>query len=124
MRYPIDRQTFGAAMLLANLRLKQHRLDWRDVGAAPSWRGGRAEGCTDRALVDDAKLRTPRAGDWLSDKSVTIFLRKQGCSPEKYKRGDTETRGWKFPRLAEMRQAWAKRYGGWNWAAPEQEDWK
>jgi Family of unknown function (DUF5906) len=76
-----------------------------------------------RALVEDLRKRAPRGGDWLSEKAMTLYLRKQGCIPVKYKRGDVEMRGWKFPRLVEMRQAWAKRYGGWEWTDPAQEDW-
>jgi hypothetical protein len=111
---------------------KQHSLGPLEGWLAELLDEGKLPGCfidrkdfsPTRALVDDAKLRTPRAGDWLSAKSASIFLRKQGCIPEKYKRGDTEARGWKFPRLAEMRQAWAKQYGGWDWSAPGQDDWK
>jgi Family of unknown function (DUF5906) len=79
--------------------------------------------CT-RALVEDAKLRVPHGAARFSDKAVTAFLRKHGCTPRKTNRDSHETRGWKFPPLAKMRQEWAARYGGWSWRDDELENWQ
>jgi hypothetical protein len=59
-----------------------------------------------------------------SDKAVTGFLKKQGCIPAKRSRGGVETRGWKFPPLAKMRQEWAARHGGWSWRDDKLENWQ
>jgi hypothetical protein len=77
-----------------------------------------------RAIVDDIKVRTPRGASWLSDKAVTGFLKKIGCVPLKVSRSGVETRGWKFPPLAQMRREWEQRYGGWQWHDPELENWR
>jgi Bifunctional DNA primase/polymerase, N-terminal/Family of unknown function (DUF5906)/Primase C terminal 2 (PriCT-2) len=77
-----------------------------------------------RALVEDAKLRVPRSNGWLSDKGMAVFLRKHGCISEKERRGGCELRGWRFPPLAQIRQAWSRLYGGWEWPDPEQRDWQ
>ena len=77
-----------------------------------------------RALVEDAKSRVPHGAARFSDKAVTAFLRKHGCIPVKTNHQGGETRGWKFPPLAKMRQEWAARYGGWSWRDEELKKWQ
>jgi hypothetical protein len=78
---------------------------------------------TTRSLVEDAKKRVPPLQRHLSDKAMGDFLRKHGCTG--CKMGPSgELRGWRFPPLAKMRADWSKRYGGWSWDDPEQQDWQ
>jgi hypothetical protein len=73
-----------------------------------------------RALVDDALRRVPRLHGYLTDKAVGDFLRRQGCTPVR----SNSARGWQFPPLAQIREAWMKRYDGRVWDSPEQQDWQ
>jgi hypothetical protein len=73
-----------------------------------------------RALVDDVVQRVPRLRGYLTDKALGDFLRRRGCTPIR----SNSARGWQFPPLAEMRSAWARRYDGRVWEAPEQQDWQ
>ena len=77
-----------------------------------------------RALADDAKLRVPYGAARFSHKAIAVFLRKLGCVPQKINRDSLETRGWKFPPLAKMRQEWSARYGGWSWRDDELQNWQ
>jgi Family of unknown function (DUF5906)/Primase C terminal 2 (PriCT-2) len=77
-----------------------------------------------RSLVEDAKVRVPRLKGYLSDKAMGDFLRKRGCVNGKVTGSIGEVRGWRFPALAPMRADWARRYGGWQWDDPEQQDWQ
>ena len=73
-------------------------------------------------LVADAKRRVPRLNGYLSDKAMGDFLRKKcrGCINGK----ENRQRGWRFPPLAQMRADWSRRYGGWEWENPDQQDWQ
>jgi hypothetical protein len=73
-----------------------------------------------RALVDDAVQRAPRLRDYLSDKAIGDFLRRQGCIPDR----SNSVRGWRFLPLAQMRKAWTRRYDWRVWDAPEQQEWQ
>lgn len=75
---------------------------------------------TTRALVSDARLRVPRLRDYLSDKAMGDFLRRQGCTSDR----SSQSRGWKFPPLAQMRGEWARKYGRRAWDNPELTDWQ
>ena len=72
-----------------------------------------------RALVDDAVQRAPRLRDYLTDKAIGDFLRRQGCIPDR----SNSLRGWRFLPLAQMRKAWKRRYDWRVWDAPEQQEW-
>jgi len=94
-------------------------------GALPGMKfDGEKDFASTRELVDDAKIRVPHGAARFSDKAVTGFLRKQGCIPAKRSRIGAETRGWKFHPLANMRQEWAARYGGWSWRDDKLENWQ
>jgi hypothetical protein len=82
---------------------------------------GKRDFATTRALVEDAKQRVPRLTRYLSDKAVAMFLREHGCTSEKDK--SRNQRGWRFPRLSQMRAEWARKYGGWTWDSDE-DDWQ
>jgi hypothetical protein len=73
-----------------------------------------------RALIDDAQMRVPRLRDYLTEKAMGDFLRRQGCTGIR----SNSARGWQFPPLAQMREAWARRYDARVWDAPEQQDWQ
>jgi Family of unknown function (DUF5906) len=73
-----------------------------------------------QALVGDAEQRVPRLRGRLTGKQTGDFLRRHGCTAVR----SNSARGWQFPPLAEMRAAWARRYGGRVWETPEQEDWQ
>jgi hypothetical protein len=73
-----------------------------------------------RALVTDVEMRVPRLRGYLTDKALGDFLRRQRCSAVRSK----FARGWQFPPLKEMREAWSRRYDGRVWDAPEQQDWQ
>ena len=73
-----------------------------------------------RALVVDAVQRVPRLRDYLTDKAMGDFLRRQGCKPDR----SNSVRGWRFPPLAQMRKAWKRRYDWRVWDAPEQQEWQ
>ena len=95
-------------------------------GALPGIKfDGEKDLASTRALIEDAKLRVPYSAARFSDKAMAVFLRKLGCVPKQNKsRESLETRGWKFPPLAKMRQEWAARYGGWPWREDELENWQ
>jgi hypothetical protein len=80
---------------------------------------GKRDCATTRALVDDAQLRVPRLRGYLSDKAMGDFLRRQGCMSDR----SSQSRGWKFPPLAQMRAAWERKYGPQSWDDPDQENW-
>jgi hypothetical protein len=75
---------------------------------------------TTRALVDDAKTRVPRLRDYLSDKTMGDFLRRQGCTSDR----SSQSRGWRFPPLAQMRAEWERKYGLQVWDNPDLLDWQ
>jgi hypothetical protein len=75
---------------------------------------------TTQVLVSSARERVPRQRDYFSYKAMGDFLRKQGCTSER----TAQARGWKFPRLVDMRAQWSRRYGEWKWDNPELEDWQ
>jgi hypothetical protein len=81
---------------------------------------GKRDCATTRALADDAQLRVPRLRGYLSDKAMGDFLRRQGCTSDR----SSQSRGWKFPPLVQMRAAWERRYGPQSWDAPDQADWQ
>jgi hypothetical protein len=88
-------------------------------GKLPGYTGKRASPDT-QALMSHAQLRVPRLRGYLSEKAMGDFLRKQGCIPVR----TNQVRGWQFPPLAKMREAWARRYSGRVWEAPELQDWQ
>jgi hypothetical protein len=74
-----------------------------------------------RVDIEDAKKRLPRRkADEISEKAIGDFLREQGCGS----RRTNQARGWKFPRLAEMRTRWGQRYPGTVWDHPDLIDWQ
>ena len=76
-------------------------------------------------LVADAIKRVPRLNGYLSDKAMGGFLGKTwGCISGKGESPTGELRGWRFPPLAQMRADWSRRYGGWEWENPDQQDWQ
>jgi hypothetical protein len=76
-------------------------------------------------LVADAIRRVPRLNGYLSDKAMGGFLGKTwGCISGKGESPTGELRGWRFPPLAQMRADWSRRYGGWEWENPDQQDWQ
>ena len=117
-------QSLSALDQYLELLLQDGRLP-KDIGVS-----NKADTATTRTLVEDAKKRVPRLQSHLSDKAMGDFLRKHGCTGAKVTgqlgvfRGLGELRGWRFPPLAQMRANWSKRYGGWTWDDPEQQDWQ
>jgi Family of unknown function (DUF5906) len=81
----------------------------------------RKDFATTRALVENATQRVPRRRHYLSEKAMGDFLKKQGCTSGKSQ--DRAARGWNFPPLSQMRAAWSRQYGGWDWQNDES-DWR
>ena len=71
-------------------------------------------------LVNDAKIKAPRSSDYLSNQKLATYLKGWGCTRHR----DSHVRGWIFPPLPVSRKEWARRYGGWEWEAPDLQDWQ
>jgi Bifunctional DNA primase/polymerase, N-terminal/Primase C terminal 2 (PriCT-2)/Family of unknown function (DUF5906) len=74
-----------------------------------------------RTLMDDVRDRVPRAAhQYLSEQELATYLKQWRCIRTK----TNEARGWRFPPLAELRAAWARRFSGWRWDMPDLEEWQ
>ena len=75
---------------------------------------------TQRGIYDQARLIEPRLRAYTNDYRLGRFLSEMGC-------GNTikvlRRQGWTFPPLAECREAWVKRYPGWEWRNPGITEW-
>jgi hypothetical protein len=114
-------------------RQKEHSLSpleqWLEQvlqeGRLPNDLTGRKDFALTRSLVEDAKMRIGRLSGYLSDKAMGTFLRKHGCIKRKEPCcGAGELRGWRFPPLTDMRAEWSRKFGGWPWDDPKQQDWE
>ncbi len=71
-------------------------------------------------LLGHIRASSPRLRDF-SAKALGDFLAEKGCERIKRVQG---RRGWQFPPLKAAREEWAKRFDGWSWPNPEQDDWE
>jgi hypothetical protein len=72
-------------------------------------------------IYDQARASVPKLRSYTSDHLLGAHLRELGCTSCKLLGG---RRGWSFPSLKTLRQAWEERFGGWNWHSPEITAWQ
>ena len=85
-------------------------------GALPGGLSDRPNTAFTRSLIDDAKERVPRLRWDLSENALRNFLVDEetiGVPCTKYRTNSGN--GWSFGPLAELREAWARRYGPVKW---------
>jgi hypothetical protein len=87
-------------------------------GIIPNSKPGRPEIVMTTHLLVAAQKRWSLR--YLTSIALGQFLRDQGCS--RYR--EIAANGWRFPRLAEARAAWEKRYGRWSWPASGPIEWE
>ena len=86
--------------------------------------GGKPNTAFTKSLLDDVKERVPRLKWNLSDIGLRNFLLDEeavGVPCIKYRAAIGN--GWSFAPLAELREAWCRRYGPTKWDSPGQKDW-
>ena len=93
-------------------------------GVLPGALSGKLNTAFTKALLDDARERVPRLKWNLSEVSLRNFLVDEesvGVACIKYRAAIGN--GWSFAPLAELREAWCRRYGPTKWDSPAQKDW-
>jgi hypothetical protein len=71
-------------------------------------------------IYDQARLIEPRLRGHTSDHRLGGHLKEMGCENKKKV---LRRRGWTFPDLMACREAWEKRYPGWQWRDPDITEW-
>ena len=75
-------------------------------------------------LLTRARKTDPMRGSRVTGKAFGSALRKAGCTKSRIYYAKRQRRTWCFPPLKDAREAWEKRFPGWQWTDPFIEDWE
>ena len=90
-------------------------------GTLPGALANRPNTAFTRSLLDDVKERIPRLKWDLTEVGLWNFLTDQEIGCTKYRAAIGN--GWSFPPLADLREAWSRRYGPVKWDNSEAKEW-
>jgi hypothetical protein len=80
---------------------------------------------TDKLMEDVLKHISRHDAYFIGEEKLADYLREDWCKGLmlKYRMPDGGARGWIFASLADMRAAWERHYGPWQWDHPDLKDW-